>query len=605
MMGNLAALAPLTSATSFVSMALSLWLGCYILTRSPRSRLAWQACLTLWSLAGVFGDSLIAIHPAPDTAWWRGWPVNLPLALWYHLSVKTLSPDRARRQRPFLILVYGQAIVLDVLIAGTPWIVTDSKQSLGVYFGVLSHGPLFPLLPLCMTSCALLALRNFRIARRAVSNMAFGKQFNSLVRGAVLTALAIGYAMAVIGLRLPAPTLPMVLMLGLGVGALGYGIVRYSALVDGRILRQDFALSGLLTLLLSAVYLTIMWYIHRASGLPAAVAIVVVATVIVTHTGFEFARRLLDWPFLRRPERALRAALRGAAAEVGSGGAVEAGLRSALAVVTTSVDARWGAIAVRDGDAFVVRATFHWKHVGARLPPEGLDVLDLATRSSDETAWPLAVVAPLVAEGDSLGAILLGQPNGGSTYSEHDLDLVAEAADRLAELMCRARRQDAHAKEISEMLDTFRARERRLLEEIERISAPMSRVIDLSRVPEVEDALRRLYDYSYLGEHPLAAEALARYPAATHLDRGKALNALLVAAIEKLRPAGADPRDPPSREWHPYLILHDAYVRGDSTRDIMSSLYVSEATFHRTRRNAVRAVAKALFEMDHSAVIPT
>ncbi len=33
-------------------------------------------------------------------------------------------------------------------------------------------------------------------------------------------------------------------------------------------------------------------------------------------------------------------------------------------------------------------------------------------------------------------ALLLGQPKGGSAYRERDLDLVAEAADRLAEWIC-------------------------------------------------------------------------------------------------------------------------------------------------------------------------
>ncbi|MEK7786265.1 MAG: hypothetical protein AAB658_12710, partial [Chloroflexota bacterium] len=107
---------------------------------------------------------------------------------------------------------------------------------------------------------------------------------------------------------------------------------------------------------------------------------------------------------------------------------------------------------------------------------------------------------------------------------------------------------------------------------------------------------RRLHDYSYLGDHALGA--LVASPGATHLDRGKALNLALIAAIEKLRPAGTEPRELPPREWHPYVVLCDAYIHGQSNREIMSKLYVSEATFHRTRRRALRAVTKALFEME-------
>ena len=52
----------------------------------------------------------------------------------------------------------------------------------------------------------------------------------------------------------------------------------------------------------------------------------------------------------------------------------------------------------------------------------------------------------------------------------------------------------------------------------------------------------------------------------------------------------------PPREWHSYIILHDAYVEDVPNRDIMSQLYVSEGTFHRQRRKALRAVARSLLE---------
>jgi hypothetical protein len=167
-----------------------------------------------------------------------------------------------------------------------------------------------------------------------------------------------------------------------------------------------------------------------------------------------------------------------------------------------------------------------------------------------------------------------------------------------------AQQQETHAGEISRMLETFQARERQLQEEIDALRLPTeTEAADAKQVSQTEDALRRLYDYSYLGDHALAASLLTRdrhSQSITHLDRGKALNALLIAAVEKLRPAGAEPRELPPPEWHSYLVLRDAYVNGDSNRDIMAKLYVSEATFHRTRRRALKAVTKALFEMGTS-----
>jgi hypothetical protein len=594
-------LAHITSILTFFAMAVSVWLGCYVVTRSPRSRLAWQAGLTLWALAGLFTDVLVSINPSPATTWWPGWPINLTLALWYHLSYRTLPPDQARRQRLLPWMAYGQAAVLDVLLLRTQLIVTDVGFGLSVSAKEFVLGPLFPLLPISLLGSGLLILRNFWRARQSTFSVALRKQLNSLVRGTFLAVLAIGYAMGAIVLDVPAPSWPIVLALGLGVGSLGYGIVRYSALVDGRILRHDFAFSGLLTLSLAAFYLAVTWLFFGAAGVPILFAAAVVGLSIVTHTTFEFARRLIDQPFLQRSERALRAALRGAAHDLGERETPDRGLRSALAAVVVSVNARCGAIALREGNDFIIRASFHWKRVGARLPADLLNVRELTTLPPDATSRPLAVVAPLITGREPVGAILLGQPKGGPAYGEHDLDLVAEAADRLADLMRHAQQHEAHARQLGEVLGTFHARERELQQAIEALRPAASRMLNPPQVAEVEDALRRLYDYSYLGEHSLGAEIFASHSLGTHLDRGKALNLALVAAIEKLRPAGIEPRELPSREWHAYLIMRDAYIHGESNRDIMSRLYVSEATFHRTRRSALRAVTKALFEMGHTA----
>lgn len=586
-------------------MGLSLWLGCYVLTRSPRSRLAWQAALTLWSLAGIFLDVLITLHPSPNTRWWPGWPVVTPLTIWYHLSLETLPPQRSRPQRPWLLFLYPFSILFDLTLGLTPWVVADARQGLGVTVRLFAPGPLFPVLPVALISLSFLTLFNFWQSRQSAPTHPLRKQVDSLVRGTALGALSVAYAMTAAAFQIPAPTLPMIAGLGLSVLSLGYGIVRYSALAEGRILRYDFVFSLLLVAVVAAVYAVVL-VIFGVSFIGIVFAL---AVVIVTHSGYDFARRGLDRLYLRRPERALRVALRNAAVDVGERLAIEEGLRSTLAAVVLALGARWGLIALRESEAFVVQASFHSQPVGERLPGSRLEV-------SEITAVPpnppppingLALIAPLVAERQSLGAILLGPPRGGATYSGRDLDLVADTADTLAELLHTAKRQEAHAQEISNILDSFQTRERHLQEEIDALRQPADTdSSDAKQIAEVEDALRHLSDYSYLGEHALAAVLLLRHNVAapTHLDRGKALCAIVVAAIEKLRPAGTEPRDLASREWHPYLILRDAYLRGEANRDIMARLYISEATFHRTRRRALRAVAKAVFEIHPAPALP-
>jgi hypothetical protein len=51
------------------------------------------------------------------------------------------------------------------------------------------------------------------------------------------------------------------------------------------------------------------------------------------------------------------------------------------------------------------------------------------------------------------------------------------------------------------------------------------------------------------------------------------------------------------REWYAYTILHDAYVEDRLAREIMAKLYISEGTYYRMRRHALRGVTRAMLEM--------
>ncbi len=56
-------LRPLTIFINFLALAGAVWLGVYLVTRSPRSLIAWLTSLTLWSLAGLFLNVLLAVYP--------------------------------------------------------------------------------------------------------------------------------------------------------------------------------------------------------------------------------------------------------------------------------------------------------------------------------------------------------------------------------------------------------------------------------------------------------------------------------------------------------------------------------------------------------------
>jgi hypothetical protein len=84
----------------------------------------------------------------------------------------------------------------------------------------------------------------------------------------------------------------------------------------------------------------------------------------------------------------------------------------------------------------------------------------------------------------------------------------------------------------------------------------------------------------------------------THVDRGKVVHLILLEAIEKLRPDTDQPGYPANRTWWQYLILYKAYVEDIQNREIMALLNISDGTFNRARRSALRAITQLLKEMD-------
>ena len=259
---------------------------------------------------------------------------------------------------------------------------------------------------------------------------------------------------------------------------------------------------------------------------------------------------------------------------------------------------------------------YPWARPIPRSLLEADEIVDLP-RPGQAGPEGLVLLVPLHAGEEQIGALVLGAREAAQPYSEEDRLLLDDLAEQVAAVVQATRLQEANARAISDMVAEFREREHNLQRQMQEVLAEresaarpvLAGVGEKQFVSLVEDALRRLHDYAYLGEHALARLRIVDRCLAgdeevvTHLDRGKALSEVLIQALEKLRPAGEEPglHDVPPREWHAYLILHGAYVRGALNRDLMSWLYVGEGTFNRTRRRAVRAVAKALQEMERAA----
>lgn len=601
-----------TSLVDLLALAASLWLGLYIVTRNPRARISWLASLTLWSLSGYFLDSFLHLNRPHEQmlAWWTGWTVLLSAPLWLHLCV--LLTHRESTWHRYLawsgylwavVLVVAELATGDVLgvLSGEPFVYATAQQP----------GRWYPAVFALLVVAPLISIGLLYRAGRSDGRPLAGQR--DVLVSATALALAGGlYLTSSVWFSLRVAILPGQVALALALILLGYGVARYNALVEGRSTTADFAYALVAILAVIAVYLLVTYVSYRVFEIPFAVFIFVLMLVIVTHSLYEWGVTTLERLFFRRRYQQLRADLRAFAQEAEAED-VEPLMSAILRSLCESVGCTQGWIALADGTDSQVTAY----PAGQRMPqsevlrevPDEVRYLDEAVLR--ETGLSAAVIVPLLAGGEALGTIVLVQRDGAAGWDEpRHRELLESVADQVASAVIVARQQRATAEQIELAVHAFREREHMLRQELQAAiaagSATGGEELSAARLrPLIEDALRHLYDYAYLGEQELADLTVTgtyvegEVEVVTNLDRGRALSQMLVDVIEKLRPPGPIPALP-AREWEQYTILHDAYVIGTLNREIMAKLYISESSFNRARRRAVRGVARAVAEMERA-----
>jgi hypothetical protein len=118
-----------------------------------------------------------------------------------------------------------------------------------------------------------------------------------------------------------------------------------------------------------------------------------------------------------------------------------------------------------------------------------------------------------------------------------------------------------------------------------------------------EDALRHLGNPGFLATSGLIVQlpytiaasrgAPDKMNGATPLDYAQVLRSVLTRSLEKLRLAEGETGSG-EEESLQYHILHEHYVTGRPATYTMTRHFISEANFHRKRREAVRALAADL-----------
>ena len=635
-----------TTLFDLVALAVSLGLGLYVVTRSPRSRVSWLAALTLWCLALFFFHNALAINmPGNSLLPWLQPTMLLVPALWFHLSIE-LRRERIKQQsrswtpglrtgkavrRLSILLAYvvgvGLALISVVWFSDQ----ADPITNTAMHSAARVSDPLYPFTTAYVLILAGLSLANLWQGYKHDSSEVRRRQFRPLFIATLLAALGGVYVTVGISLGVDLPELPRDVAFGVAVALLGFAVARHNALVEGRVIEEDllyvFMTVGSLTVM--AVLLAEVLYSsgHVFSFVTLVLVMVVTIGALMLYDG---VRTALDRLFYRDQFRQLRANLRGLANEAGTGLSLPEQLQAMLASTCDTLSIRRGFIALAQDGAFVVQASQGAAPVGqvvarslmlcdeiVELSPEPHD--SLSGEAGSEALQGMALLVPIAASGSQIGALLLGSRVSDLPYQDEDLMLLDDIVEQLASVIRTSRLQEENASAINAMVSEFRERERAMQRQMqEMLTAGGPQVLPglagMSQeefIAQVEDALRRLHDYPALGDHPLAQLAIVRQnlssspgSTSTLIDRGKALNKVMVQAIQKLQPEGVPPNTltVPPREWHQFIVLHDSYVLDELNRDIMSRLYIGEGTFNRTRRRALQGVARALQDMEQEAV---
>ena len=605
-----------TRLVSYLVLAFSLWLGIYVVTRSPKRLIPWLTGLTLWTIASLSMSTLLALDPPPEMAslpWWyqlllpvwkgerveramsgwlNGWSVTPAIVFWHHITALIRPGPLNAWRRTRIIGAYvllGAAILIQ---AYTPYLFTIPEAH-PLYMPTLIPGPLYyPFLFFSFLFVGMSLVNLIRSASSAPTEMP-RKQFIILTAATLIAGLTGPVAIAGAVFSLSVPIVIQSTLLGCAVGLIGFGAANYGALTEGRTIRRDFIYNGAIVAGVTILYLLVTWFSVTAYRVPGAAFIFVFMLVIITHSLVDVARRGLDRVFYRRDTRELRADLQRLTRMAGEQDSLDETLSLTLDSLCASVRATFGLILLFESEAVRVAARYRW--YGDSLPFSQKDLLadDVGRLEQGHFPEPLseaALLIPLYAESDQLGVMLLGRPINGVQYVLDEVDMLLYPSDRIAEAVRAAQREADYLRQVAE-----------LAAKSERQTAQPPRRRQIS-VKEVEDGFRHLTDYAYLGEMSLAGLKLVSthlpQDTVTHVDRGKGVFNILVEALEKLRPTEDEPGRTPGREWYPYLILQRAYVDDIPNRDIMQQLYISEGTFNRTRRNALRAVTRALAEME-------
>jgi hypothetical protein len=574
----------ITLFVDLIAMATTLWGAFYLFARGFPSLITLRAVMVLLLLSiFFFGAYNNLFNQVIGTAALRAVLLILGLGTWYSLTYQLMSqPSRVHLHwMQIAITLLGAVTVVSLLVIPDAFV---EEQGNAIYVAHMRLGFPYILYGAFQIVIVLGILYNLLTGDK----IGLTRQGKYFLVASVFPAVAIIGGIVGLGITPQMPRIVPDLLIFSGIFLLGLSVARHQTMIERRTTIQDLPISALTILGLAILYA----YFALQWKLPLEKLGAIVAFAVLTHSIYDLAREFLERQRIRH-QSTFRRHLRQLENLSTTEEALQIRLQEGLDLLCETLDSSGGFIAIRRGENFVVIATKDSVATNSEFHPTFVATEDISQPRSDrlpDIAW----IAPAFEGQNQVAVIAIRQPNARLDYSTSDLDLLAEVADQVGTIISLGNLTAGRANQIQQLVAESQIHANELNSIAGEMIAALSTNSDSEFIRTVEEGLRHLSDYIALGQLPLASQM--NITGESHIECGKQLNKLLIDSIESLRPAEKRPPEPLPRVWYSYAVLHDAYVEGVPNREIMARLYISEGTFNRTRRNALRGLARMLIE---------
>ncbi|MBX3035429.1 MAG: GAF domain-containing protein [Anaerolineales bacterium] len=555
-----------------ISMSAAMWLAFYLFARGFPSLLALQTTFALTAMAIFFWLTYNHFfNPLPQLNYVKAILLNVAMASWYEVTYRLLEKNAQQKWR---WMRYGLYALLSLSILLLFLYKPESSRRFDDELYVAQLDGSLPNVVYSLTQIGLTVSLMF--------NLFIGEKIRFTPQGRLFLAASFCIALALVYgvVSLIFPTVPFLRLVqdGLvfsGFFILGLSVLRHQSLLERRTVFQDFPLTLLVIASLALIYIFLASVFFQVQ---ANVLASLIGVVVITHSVYDLTREFLE-RYRAKQERQFRKTVLHTDLQES-----QTYLQNALEALCLQINASAGLVAVREGEHFAVVASNNSISVNSEAPYPPFS--DTATHlvSFSRRIKNIQWASSIFDDNRQIAFVGIGEPIHRIDYSSGELDLLQEFTDYVSLILSISTNRKENQEVFQSKYQTATAN----------VIEALSHAPDETIVKMTEEGLRKFHDYIHLGQSPLAEWLNA--PGSSHIERGKKVQAILRNGIESLRPSGERPEEPLPRDWYNYAILYDAYIKGVSNNEVMARLYVSEGTFHRTRRNAVRGVTRWLIE---------